>query len=291
MIVKDTIKHIVIKSRLDYFLYYGIATKSRSVGNIIYTPLGNLVKQKLSDYVINGLSKNNMIEVSVPSLLCYKNNIIIPRTCSVMEKASLLFVSDPITDATELMPLLADGIDVLWEKTYVDTTERVQITQLRLHSFSLINFLSNRTISDLLNILVSLFSDIYGSDKILISEKGPYDYHIRFIINGLSCSLAHIHPLPTNSSIAIGGIAVEELVLATLQNNTYSKDIIDLFDKVLITYKAKNDPVFQTIKENEFDFIDSRNCHIDEKIKRLLGVGATNLYLLDNKGIIRKVEK
>jgi hypothetical protein len=208
-----------------------------------------------------------------------------------MEKASLLFVSDPITDATELMPLLADGIDVLWEKTYVDTTERVQITQLRLHSFSLINFLSNRTISDLLNILVSLFSDIYGSDKILISEKGPYDYHIRFIINGLSCSLAHIHPLPTNSSIAIGGIAVEKLVLATLQNNTYSKDIIDLFDKVLITYKAKNDPVFQTIKENEFDFIDSRNCHIDEKIKRLLGVGATNLYLLDNKGIIRKVEK
>lgn len=286
MIVRGNVLSKDNYTKLDILERYGIVKATKCNGTFCFTPLGKKIKDRIVEFFKNELYNLHYDEIELPIFLKISNNDSFVRNNSkVFSTNNQVFSCDALGDCIEASSYIGDNSGVFWEKKYIDTSIRVAPTLLRFHSYELICIISKKTIRELCDAIMILFSQIFLEKKsrLYIKNNGNDDFSIRINIGDDDFTIAHVHGM-SGYEFSVCGIPIEKLIFAIIRYNMITPEFpIILLDNVLIIYKNQ-----EVINEDKYDFVDARNCKIFEKIGLLKGLGVRSISLLDNYGVIKK---
>jgi len=275
--LEGDISNIKAKTPYDFLKWAGLVNCFHS-GFLFYLPLGKLIKDRIIGKIVNLLSlyDYNFIELQeyVPNTsISYFEDF---RLCSRLTTENGDFwYNDPLIDAKLVQDI--ECHNVFWIKKYADTSLRVKLSKLRLHSYELITILSttNSILSIIKNVLENLF--VNQAEVLFNSKDVENDFIIAVKFQNEIFRIGHCNQPDCLDSLFIAAISVEKLLSLVVRINIVSEKQIETVNKYLInTVKGLN------YLSDEYDIFDDRSCSVKEKQIRAKALGAREIYLSKN---------
>jgi hypothetical protein len=266
----------------DYLKWAGLVGCLYS-GFLFYLPLGKLFKDIITRKIIQAFSSCDFNLVEPQDFVPETTKIKDFRLCSSLKTdKGEVWYSDPIIDAKVIQNNIPESKDILWIKKYPDTSLRVTLSKLRLHSYELITMLSS-TNSILPTIQKTLKNLLVNQAEILLNEKErENDFIIAVKFQDKIYKIGHCNQPSILDSYFVAGISMEKLLSIIVRINLHSDKQIEIIDKYLInTVKGVN------FISNEYDIFDDRNCSVKDKQIRAKALGTKQVYILKNN---RKIQ-
>ena len=281
--LEGDISNIKTTTPYDFLKWAGLVNSLHS-GFLFYLPLGKLFKDRIIDRVKKLFSSYgyNFIELQeyVPKKSISDFNDF--RLCSRLKTENgEYWYNDPLIDA-KIVQSNVKYNNVFWVKKYADTSLRVKLSKLRLHSYELITILAttNTILPTIKEVLENLF---VNQVQVLFNAKDiENDFVVAIKFQDEIFKIGHCNQPDCLDSLFVAGISIEKLLSLIVRINIVSEKQIETVNKYLInTVKGLN------YLSNEYDVFDDRNCSVKEKQIRAKALGVREIYITKNNNKIQ----